>query len=155
MSPFGETRKSYFSPDTHCRGKFTNERPKWAKCLRRRVILKLRKLSAQLLKARLRLARELPPKAHSRSLNIPLIMLIVDAVGYPGKQQSRDLVYGIGIVGGGATNSLDTRAIPDTTNLERVKNSLSARNRSILKALEMAKNLTLKRKRWGLSADEF
>ena len=82
-------------------------------------------------------------------------MLIVDAVGYPGKQQSRDLVYGIGIVGGGATNSLDTRAIPDTTNLERVKNSLSARNRSILKALEMAKNLTLKRKRWGLSADEF
>ena len=100
MSPFGKALKLAFSPDTHCRAKFTNGIPKLTMCLRRLVILKLRKLSGQLLTARLRHARELPPKAHGRSLNIHRIMLPVDELGYPGEQISRDLVYGMCIFGG-------------------------------------------------------
>ena len=98
-----------------------------------------------MLTARLRHARKLPPKAHAISLNIPLIMLLVDELGYPRKHLSRDLVYGMGIVGGiETTNSLATMDIPDTTNLGRVENSLSERNRPILKALDMANNMPLK-----------
>ena len=156
MIPFGKDPKLALTSGTHRLVKFTNERPKLTKCLRRRVIQQLRKLSGQLVTARLRLSRKLPPKAPARSLNIQLIILIMGELGYPDKQLSRDLVYGAGIVGGmETTNSLATRTIPAATKLGRVENILAPRHRSILKALANAKNLNLKRKRRVLSIEEF
>ena len=101
MSPFGQAFKLDFPTDTHRRVRFTNELPKLTKCLRRQVILRLRKLSNLMCPARLRLTRLLQSKkAPARTLNKPLIMLLVDKLDFPDKQLPRDLAYGMRIVGG-------------------------------------------------------
>ena len=89
MSPFDKALKLAFPPDTHRRVRFTNEHPKLTKCLRRRVIVRLRKLSNRLHAARSRLTHKLPTKAPARLLNIPLIMLLVDKLDYPDKTSLR------------------------------------------------------------------
>ena len=53
------------------------------------------------------------------------------------------------------TNSLAIRDIPASINLERIKTTRPARNRSIAKALAKSRNQTLTQKRWGLSFGEF
>ena len=145
MIPFDKALKLAFTSDTHRRAKFTNERPKLTKRLRRRAIARLMKLSSQLLTARLRLTRKQRPKAHARSLNIPLILLLAREPNYAGKNLARDLVYGLGIVGKmEKTNSLALRDIPASINLERTKTTRPARNRPIAKAPTKARNQTLK-----------
>ena len=156
MSPLGKSLMLAHTSDAHRRAKFTNERPKLANRLRRRAISRLMKLSIQMITARLRLTRKLPPKAPALPLDIPLILLLTRELNYSDKNLARDLVYGMGIFGKmEKADSLALRDIPAPINLERIKTTLPSRNRSIAKSLTKARNQTLKQKRRGLAFEEF
>ena len=141
MCTFDKAIGLAFTSDARRRVIFANEYHKMAKRARPLVSQHLTKLGGHLSTARLRPSRKLPPNAPSRSLNIPLIMLLTDRLDYTGEKFARDLVYGMGIVGRmGTTNFLASRYIPATTNMEQAKTTLPPRNRSAPKSLPMAKN---------------
>ena len=156
MSPLDKALKLAFTKDTHHRVRFANERPKLTKYLRRRVILRLRKLSSRLRTARLRLTRVLLSKAPARSLNIPLIMLLVDRLGYPAKQLPRDLVYGMGMVGEmEMANSLATRTIPSAINFETLLSNLKDTNKTIPTNLKRSKDAEFTSKRLAFPSKNY
>ena len=156
MTPFDKAPELAYSSDPHRRAKCANANPKRTKSLRSGEIQHLRKISAHFLPSRQRLVRKLESKAPARGLNIPLIVLLTQQLGYADKALPRDLVYGMGIVGEiETTNSIAPRNTPATTNLGHMECSLRIRNGSGIKSLSNARGPILKNKRRGRSMGGF
>ena len=126
------------------------------KTTRHKTIRHLKTVSLKLHPLRVRLAKSLPVRTPARKLNIPLIMFLIEHLNYADKRLPVDLIKGVDIVGNiPLSRTLTKRTMTPTADLARLKTNLAARNRTIPRHIERAKDSTLQQKCWDMSIAEY
>ena len=119
---------------------------------RHKAVRHLLKVSLKPEPIRDRLNNSLPVDSPARSLNIPIISLLISSPVYPDHRLPTDLVYGMDIVGSiPASNARARRDVMPSTNLYCIERGLKIWNRSIIRDLAKAKGELPARKRWESS----